>query len=312
MEAISEPINQSTPVQIEENIPKDIIVALAEVMQVTLKSHWGRRSWQINSEMRALNEGWMERSVRAGRNLIPQEQLDRFLDPQVPIDELFTRIKHLGEGAFGSTGLWENSQGEKFAIKELVDLAGSGVADFELGLRLDHPNIVQINNFVQKRTSPSETKRYLIMEYIDGATLSAQNLSEEERLRIGRQVIESAQYMLSQGILPSDLHSENLMINSRGEWKWIDLGLYEPIEAVGQHPFEDYLLKFSRLFERTFRGENSTLTEIKEPYTKLPEYTLAMSAGQLPLLSQYCQEVGDWINRRLDVVSSMGQTAIAA
>lgn len=302
MEAINDSIGELNPI-VEKN-PNEIVAIVAEILEFAPQSHWGRRTWQVNSEVRALNVGWMERSREAGRNLIPQEQLDRFLDPQVPIEELFTKIKTLGGGAFGSTGLWENSNGERFAIKELNDLPGSGVADFELGLRLNHPNIVQINNFVQKQSSPSQTKRYLIMEYIDGATLSAQNLSEEERLRIGHQVIDSAQYMLSQGILPNDLHSENLMINSRGEWKWIDLGLYEPIEAVGQSSFKDYLTEISRLFERTFKDDNSTLAEIKEPYKQLPEYTLAMSAGQLPLLSQYCQEVGNWISHRLETTAA--------
>lgn len=263
------------------------------------------RTWQIDSDLIGLNSKWMECSLQAGRNIIPEAEMSLFLNPQVPIEALFTKIKTLGEGAFGSTGLWQANDGKLYAIKELEPRLGNGSSDFQIGLALDHPHIVQIHNFVQKWANPEEMRRYLIMEYIDGETLKAQELLLIDRVRITREMLASALYMFQRGVLPLDLHSENAMVTRDGRWKWIDLGIYQPLSCAGRLTLSSYFQQLARLVRRTLRPSSANeeltqyfppLREAVEMFSSLPQYEQAMSPELLPLLEKYCQMLLNWLD----------------
>jgi len=263
------------------------------------------RTWQMDSDMIALNNEWMRRSIQAGRNAIPEELIGRFLDPKVPIEQLFTKIKTLGKGAFGTTGLWKDGEERLFAIKELEPKLGNGSSDFEIGLALDHPNIVRIHNFVQKWSTPKEIRRYLIMEYIDGGTLKSQKLDLEQRVQITREMLFSALYMFKRGVLPLDLHRENLMVTKEGQWKWIDLGIYQPLACASRLTLSSYFKQLARLVRRTLQPSDfpeasdrhfPPLKEIVEMFRDMPQYDQPMTSELLPLLEAYCNVLVNWLN----------------
>jgi len=270
-------------------------------------------SWQVDSEVRALNQGWLEKSVAAARSVFKEEEVERFLDPSVPMDEIWTRCKTLGGGAFGTTVLWDAGDGRSFAVKEMKANSGNGVCDFEVGLRLSHPNIVEINNFVQKRDVDGRMRRYLVMEYIDGCTLRTSDLSYEQQLKVGREMVDSARHMLAAGILPTDLHNNNMMVTKSGEWKWIDLGLYQPIEAAHRYDLAYFYHQLSHAFDRVFGSrsqpqtwQGETLVEIRNRFGSLEGQHLAMDLRGLRVLDDFCLEVGGWLDHQI------GSVAIAA
>lgn len=200
------------------------------------------------------NLRWFSDSLARDRSIISSELIAEFLDPMVPMEQLFTKEKFLGNGYFGQVSLWKTQTGQSIALKELFDrkIDSPGLHDFQVGLTLDHPNIVKANHLVNKVDEFGTIRRYLVMEYVEGANFDPQLLSTAERFSLLEEMLESTQHMLNRGVLPRDLHFGNIMKTADGHWKWVDLGLYIP-----------------NLEEAAFRSISSTLHELNRVATRL-------------------------------------------
>jgi serine/threonine protein kinase len=93
-----------------------------------------------------------------------------------------------------------------------------------IGLTLDHPNIVKILRAADK------SRPYLVMEYLEGQTLAAglrerAPMSEAEAVRIVSQICEGLDYLHRKGVVHRDLKPENVMLCKNGTIRIMDFGI---------------------------------------------------------------------------------------
>lgn len=97
--------------------------------------------------------------------------------------------------------------------------------EFELGLKMDHPNIAHI---FSKETDPVAGP-CIVMEYVDGVTLKAflkQNPPRKVRMKIAKELLSAMSYYHSMQIVHRDLKPDNILITRNGHnVKIIDFGL---------------------------------------------------------------------------------------
>jgi serine/threonine protein kinase len=140
--------------------------------------------------------------------------------------------EQLGRGGMGEVYLADDlSLNRKVALKFLPDtFAGDPerMARFEreakLLASLNHPNIGVIHGLEE-----GETKRFLILELVEGETL-AQRLSKgplplDEALGICRQIAEALEAAHEKGVIHRDLKPANVMIAAGDKVKILDFGL---------------------------------------------------------------------------------------
>jgi hypothetical protein len=138
----------------------------------------------------------------------------------------------LGEGGFGSVHLAEDNIGRQVALKVLHpqvadDEMLSGYFKREavaLG-RLSHANIVQIHSFEQ-----AADKTFIVMEYVDGPTLSAilktrDLLPLDDTLAIFVQVLRALGHAHAKGVIHRDIKPGNIMLTQDGKVKIADFGI---------------------------------------------------------------------------------------
>ena len=97
--------------------------------------------------------------------------------------------------------------------------------EFELGVRMDHPNIVHT---FSKENDPVAGP-CIVMEYVDGLTLKVflkQNPSQKVRMKIAKELLSAMSYYHSLQIVHRDLKPDNILITRNGHnVKIIDFGL---------------------------------------------------------------------------------------
>ena len=97
--------------------------------------------------------------------------------------------------------------------------------EFELGIQLDHPNIVKI---LAKEMNP-EIGPCIVMEYVDGVTLDeflAAKPSVAVRKKVVEQLVDALCYIHGKQIVHRDLKPSNILVTRNGNnVKIIDFGL---------------------------------------------------------------------------------------
>ncbi len=140
---------------------------------------------------------------------------------------------HIAEGTFARVYRGRKLEGnQSVAIKVLrqrfVTDAGA-VARFnqeaESGLRLVHPNIVQIYEYGER-----DKKYYMIMEFVEGSNLRdflriRGKLTPSEALPMMVGLAQGLRYSLDKGVTHRDLKATNILIASNGTAKLVDFGL---------------------------------------------------------------------------------------
>lgn len=99
------------------------------------------------------------------------------------------------------------------------------VQEAKLQVKLSHPNVVNILNYLE-----DSRNIYLIMEYVEGENLEALlrragalPLSECRRITLG--VLDALSFMHRQGIIHRDIKPSNIMITNTGQIKVTDFGI---------------------------------------------------------------------------------------
>jgi serine/threonine-protein kinase len=140
----------------------------------------------------------------------------------------------LGEGGMGTVYLAADEQiaGESFAVKVLKGALGSEALELlreevRKTRKLSHPNIVDMHS-----VNVDGSRRYVLMEYLEGKSLSA--LLDEEFGRgmplrrawpIVEDVCAALGYAHDRNIIHSDLKPENIFVTTSGRTKLLDLGI---------------------------------------------------------------------------------------
>ena len=149
-------------------------------------------------------------------------------------------IRPLGRGGMGAVWLGEDQlTGRQAAVKELRPPAGisdaeqdvfrrRALAEARSAARLTHPNAVTLYDVIP--ASPADDAVYLIMEYVDGATLAQVieregPLSEPRAAGIALQMLSILDAARALGIVHRDIKPANIMITAAGQVKLADFGI---------------------------------------------------------------------------------------
>jgi serine/threonine protein kinase len=103
--------------------------------------------------------------------------------------------------------------------------------------RLSHPRIVAVHDFGQV-----DGMAYLILEYVDGASLReivrSGRLTPREALAIVPQICEALQFAHDDGVVHRDIKPENILVDRKGQVKITDFGI---AKLLGRAPSDDWL-----------------------------------------------------------------------
>jgi eukaryotic-like serine/threonine-protein kinase len=140
---------------------------------------------------------------------------------------------HLAEGTFARVYRGEHSTTKApLAIKVLRQRFASiseAVERFhkeaEAGIRLRHPNIVQIID-----EGRQDQRHYMIMEYVEGMNLRdfmklRSRIPTEQAVPLMLGMARGLQYSLERGVTHRDIKGTNILISNSGEAKLVDFGL---------------------------------------------------------------------------------------
>jgi serine/threonine protein kinase len=145
----------------------------------------------------------------------------------------YRALFHLAEGTFARVyrGRQEHS-GAAVAIKVLrnrfVQIPEAVMRfhkEAEAGMRLRHPNIVQIIDQGQQ-----DNRHYMIMEYVEGMNLREflrlrTRLRDHEVLPLMLGLARALEFSHDQGVTHRDLKATNILISNSGKAKLVDFGL---------------------------------------------------------------------------------------
>ncbi len=152
----------------------------------------------------------------------------------------FKLLEHLGSGGMSEVYLAEHIRmRRRVAIKILpVDRGKQGSClerfriEAQAAARLDHPNIVRIDDF-----GNVGELHYLVMEYVDGPDLAQHvqavgPLPVVDAMELIAQAADGLQHAHSKGLVHRDIKPSNLLMDASGHLKLVDLGLARLDEAA--------------------------------------------------------------------------------
>ena len=139
-------------------------------------------------------------------------------------------VLEIGAGGMGRVLLAiDEALGRKVAVKTLAEryagdagLRARFMAEARAMARVTHPNIARIYHL-----GPADEPPHFVMEYIEGAPLTAAALplTFEQRAELMRKVVLGVQFLHEQGIIHRDLKPANILVGSDLEPKLLDFGL---------------------------------------------------------------------------------------
>ena len=140
---------------------------------------------------------------------------------------------HLAEGTFARVYRAEHvTSRAPLAVKvlrqrfaQLPDAVDRFHKEAEAGMKLRHPNIVQVID--QGR---HENRHYMTMEYVEGMNLRdfmklRTRIPTEQAVPLMLGVAHGLQYSMERGVTHRDIKGTNILISNQGEAKLVDFGL---------------------------------------------------------------------------------------
>jgi serine/threonine protein kinase len=147
----------------------------------------------------------------------------------------------LGIGGMGQVYLAEDTRLHRLVAVKALHQNGVAGQNREQLLRearpaaaLNHPNIAAIYDILERADDPAEPA-YIVMEYVDGETLSDRvrrgPLPLADALRLGREIAIALAAAHHHGVVHRDLKPANLRLTADGHVKVLDFGLARMISA---------------------------------------------------------------------------------
>ena len=148
-----------------------------------------------------------------------------------------------GDGGFGTVlTCWDTRLQRRVAIKRLplsgssmASTLGEALAEARTSSMLAHPNIVTVFDF-----EVEGPYAYLVMEYVDGLTLSellarveGGTLTHDEAACLVQSLASALGYAHENGVLHMDIKPTNIMIDRSGTVKLCDFGMASLASAAG-------------------------------------------------------------------------------
>lgn len=147
------------------------------------------------------------------------------------ISDVFTAYAEIPSGGFNRLykakryGKWFVLKGLKPEFERKAVYNERLTKEFELGVQMDHPNIVHTFSF---ETDPVAGP-CLVMEYVDGCTLKeflSQKPPAAVRRKIAKEILSAMSYFHGKQIIHRDLKPDNILVTHNGRnMKIIDFGL---------------------------------------------------------------------------------------
>lgn len=142
-------------------------------------------------------------------------------------------VSKIGEGGMGIVYMAEHvTLPKRFAVKCLSptltrksDFRERFFLEAQNQALLDHPNIVQVTDFLEK-----DDYFFLVMEYANGKELDdviseKDRLSEEESLSIFKDALTGLNFAHSKGLVHRDIKPSNILVDDDGRVRIMDFGI---------------------------------------------------------------------------------------
>src|SRR3954452_11411731 len=143
--------------------------------------------------------------------------------------------REIGRGGMGAVGLGcDEVLGRQVALKQIGLLPGADHADLaraereaRLSARLNHPHVVAVFDSV---VDPETDARWLVMEYVDGATLGqlvrrGGPLSPDDAAPLLRETADALAAAHAAGIVHRDVKPSNILVDRTWRVKLTDFGI---------------------------------------------------------------------------------------
>lgn len=164
----------------------------------------------------------------------------------------FQVIRKLGEGGMGEVYLAEDQKlNRRVALKVLAgeafddpDRLDRFRREAKTAAQISHPNVMGIYDIDHFKDPQSGRElNYIVMEYIEGESLSAHLRSQEQEIgaliRIAEKIASGLAAAHRLNIVHRDIKADNIMIDPDGEPKILDFGLAKPVQALFDRDADD-------------------------------------------------------------------------
>ena len=160
-------------------------------------------------------------------------------DRDAPTIPGYRIVRRLGEGGMGAVYLAEETAlGRNVAIKVIservarnAEMRARFLREARLLATVEHPNVVRVYTF-----GMTDDRAYLVMEYIEGETLSDRirrtgQMKVDDALDIVREIVGALDAAWEKRVIHRDIKPSNILFDRRGQLKVADFGLAKGIEA---------------------------------------------------------------------------------
>ncbi len=159
---------------------------------------------------------------------------------------------------------------------------------------LNHQNIVSLYDCIQ-----ADNNLYILMEYVDGQTLSdlirqSDGLNNKDSIAIFSAIIHAVAHLHSCGVIHRDLKSDNIKISSNGQVKILDFGISKSKNTANLTVDDSVVGTISYLSPEQLKGNKAN---VQSDIWALGILLYEMAAGRLPYSASSIPELCELIKR---------------